>query len=236
MHKDRRTRADVVPIGVGFYTVPEAARLLKIPARNINRWLGGYSHRHKGVNVLIAPLWIPQLPRIDGHIEIGFRDLIELRFIQALIKAGLGLKSIRHCIDDARRCVADDRPFSTRRFQTDGRSIFLDTIRQSGDSELLDLKKNQYVLKQIIERSFKDLDIEDDTVARWRPFHGKETIIVDPARAFGQPIAGEYGVSTIALADAVVAEGSIERVAEIYEVSAAVVRDAVKFEDYLMAA
>jgi hypothetical protein len=33
--------ADIVPIGIGDYTVPEAARLLKVEPRNISRWLGG---------------------------------------------------------------------------------------------------------------------------------------------------------------------------------------------------
>jgi hypothetical protein len=46
----------------------------------------------------------------------------------------------------------------------------------------------------------------------------------------------EYGVPTVVLSDAVKAEGSIDRVAHLFEVPAAVVRDAVKFEEYLLAA
>lgn len=236
MQATPRQKAEVVPLGVGYYTVPEASRLLKIPARNIRRWLGGYSHINKGERVDIPPLWKPQLPQYDDHIELGFRDLIELRFVQKFIDAGLGLKSIRNCLEYAKECVEDDRPFSTRRFQTDGRTIFLDTLRNTGDGELLDLKKHQYVLKQIIERTFKDLDIEHHAVVRWRPFNGKSSIIIDPARAFGQPIAAKAGVPTIALADAVKAEGSEQRVAALYELSEAVVRDAVKFEEFLLAA
>lgn len=106
----------------------------------------------------------------------------------------------------------------------------------SGDSELLDLKKRQYVIKRVIEQSFKDLDIEDNAVARWRPYRGKESIVVDPKRAFGQPIAAQFGVPTVALAEAVEAEGSVERVARIFEVPAAVVRDALHFEETLRAA
>lgn len=223
-------------LGTGFYTVPEASRLLKIPSRNLSRWLGGYSHQKNGEKTQIPPLWTPQLPRLDQYIELGFRDLIELRFIQAFIKAGLGLKTIRHCLEHARECVDDDRPFSTRRFQTDGQTIFLDTLKQSGGEQLLDLKQQQYVLRGLIERTFKDLDIEADTVVRWRPFNGKDSIVVDPARAFGQPITTHDGVPTVALAEAVEAEGSIERAARIYDVNPAVVRDAVKFEEFLKVA
>lgn len=224
---------DMTKIGMGSYTAPEAARLLKTSAVNVRRWLGGYSYRFKGEQHEMPPLWEPQHSDIEDGLEIGFRDLVELRFVKAFLEAGVGLLAIRNCLAYARQCVNDDRPFSTRRFQTDGRTIFLESIEKAEASKLLDLKKQQYVFKQVIERTFKDLDIEDDTVARWRPYQGRQSIVIDPARAFGQPIASEFGVPTIVLSDAVEAEGSVEAVARIYEVSPAVVRDAVSFEEGL---
>jgi len=182
------------------------------------------------------PLWEPQLPKTNGHIELGFRDLIELRFVQAFIEVGLNLLTIRNCLNYARECVDDPHPFSTRRFQTDGRTIFLDSAKKAEDNQLLDLKKRQYVIKRIIERSFKDLDIENEAVSRWRPFRGKSSIVIDPERAFGQPVAAKYGVPTIALSQAVLAEGSVSAVARLYEVSAGVVRDAAAYEKSLLAA
>src|SRR5205823_2922770 len=98
-----------------------------------------------------------------------------------------------------------------------------------------DLKRHQFVIKQVIERSFKDLDIRDETVTRWRPYGGKKSIVVDPARAFGQPIAAASGVPTVVLADAVRAEASIKLVARLYDVPVSVVRDSVKFEESLAA-
>ncbi|QTI79799.1 hypothetical protein IAI58_03080 [Roseomonas marmotae] len=76
----------VVPLGVGFYTVPDAARLLKVPARNINRWLGGYRYGKGEKQKDLPPLWSPQLPQIENHIELGFQDLIELRFVAAFLE------------------------------------------------------------------------------------------------------------------------------------------------------
>jgi len=108
-------------------------------------------------------------------------------------------------------------------------------LRRTGEDELLDLKNRQYVIKKIIDRTFKDLDLSDDIVTRWRPFGGKQSIVIDPERAFGQPITNSYGVPTVVLADAVKAEGSVERVTRLYDVSASAVRDAVKFEKSLAA-
>ena len=221
--------------GVGSYTVQEAARLIRTPAINISRWMKGYSYRRRGEVYTSPPLWQIQWPTSDdGSIEIGFRDLIELRFVKVFTEAGVGLLAIRNCLNFARELVRDDHPFSTRRFRTDGKTIFLESAKHaSDDKEMLDLKRRQHVFGQIIERTFKDLDIEADAVARWRPFNGKDSIVIDPNRSFGQPIAADLGVPTIVLAQAVEAEGSQERVARLFEVSLAAVKDAVRFESTL---
>lgn len=227
--------SDAVPLGIGYYTALEAARLLQVPSRSIVRWLAGYSYKRDGREVHVAPLWNPQLPAGD-HLELGFRDLIELRFVIAFSRAGLGLQTIRSCLQRARDCMSDDRPFSTRRFQTDGRTIFLESLGETEEGSLLDLKQRQFVFRQAVEMTFRDLDVADTTVVGWRPFHGKPSIVIDPQRAFGQPIAASYGVPTATLMQAVEAEGSIERVARLFEVPLPIIRDAVGFEEILAAA
>src|SRR5947209_6675362 len=102
--------SNAAPLGIGYYTVPEAARLLKTPAVNIRRWLGGYKYSKGHDEFVMPPLWTPQLPRHDDHLELGFRDLIELRFVYAFTKANLSLMTIRRCLEFARDCVQDDRP------------------------------------------------------------------------------------------------------------------------------
>lgn len=213
----------------------EAAKLVGTSPASVRRWLAGYSFRHGGEVLRSPPLWEPQLSFPEGRLEIGFRDLIELRFVVAFTAAGLGLKSIRNCLQYARELAANDRPFSTRRFRTDGKTIFLESMDRFGDAEVLDLKRRQHVIKDVIERTFRDLDVDDDAVVRWRPLDGKATIVIDPARSFGKPIAAGFGVPTSVLADAVAAEGSTEHAARLYEVPLPVVRDALRFEERLNA-
>lgn len=221
--------------GIGSYSAAEAARLLETSPRNIRRWMTGYSFSTGGETHSSPPLWEPQLSFPEGKFEIGFRDLIELRFVTAFMAAGLGLKAIRHCLQCAREVVGDDHPFSTRRFRTDGKTIFLESTDRSDHVELLDLKRRQYVIKDVIDRTFRDLDIDHEAVVRWRPLDGRPSIVIDPTRSFGQPIAAESGVPTAVLADAVEAEGSVDRAARLYEVPAPVVRDALRFEQRLRA-
>ncbi len=222
--------------GIGTYTVPEAARLLGIPPVNVRRWIGGYHFKRRDKARQMPPLWRLQYPKFENHIELGFLDLIELKFVREFLKSGLTINVIRFCLEEARKVINDDHPFSTRRFETDGCTIFIEGIRESGEIQLLDLKKRQYTFKSVIQQSFKDLDIEVDTVTSWRPFNGKKSIVIDPNRSFGQPIVAEFGIPTVVLAQAVEVEGSLAAAARLYEVPVRVIKDATAFENKLLLA
>lgn len=223
-------------VGIGIYTVQDAAQLLKAPPRKVRRWMAGYTRSEDGEQRVVPPLWEPDIGLVDDQLELSFRDLIELRFVRAFLDMGIDLRAIRNCMALARECVQSDRPFSTGRFRTDGKTIFLESLEHAEEPALIDLRKKQYVFKSVVEQTFKDLDVEQDVVRRWRPFGGKPSIVVDPSRSFGQPIASVSGVPTVVLADAVEAEGSISRVAAMYEVEVSVVKDALKFHQELAAA
>lgn len=224
-------------LGKGLYTLNEAATLIGGQRRSIRRWMEGYDYkRGHETHHHSEPLWEPDIPEFDDHVELSFRDLIELRFIHAFSQAGIGLKAIRNCLEYARDCVQSDRPFSSGRFRTDGKTIFLESLECATDPKLLDLRQKQYVFKSVVERTFRDLDLEDELVVRWRPYRGKESIVIDPHRSFGQPIASASGVPTVTLADAVEAEGSVARVATLFEVDPSVIKDAVRYEQELRAA
>lgn len=213
--------------GIGIYTVPEAARMISMPPRNLKRWVAGYEHDGKRE----APLWTPQ-HRVeeDEPVVIGFRDLVEARIVNSLRGMKIGLPTIRKCIARARELVGDERPFSTRQFKTDGKSIFLEILRDVGEPELVDLKSLQGVFSRLVAPSLTGLDFGHDAASRWWLLEGKKTIVADPERAFGQPIVAEGGVTTARLAQAVKAEGSVEAAARLFELRPRLVRDALEYE------
>lgn len=225
-----------VALGRGIYSFAEAANLLKLQKRTVTRWLNGYSFRRAGEYRHVDPLWATDFRTDEGRGELSFKDLIELRFVGAFIAQGLSLNVVRRCHDYAKQCLSTDRPFLVGKFKTDGETIFLDGNSALVKSELLDLKRNQYVIREVVQSQFRDLDCENEVVVRWRPFNGKPSIVVDPKRSFGRPVAEATGVPTEALVAAVAAEGSLRVVARQFEVSEAVVRDAIKFHQSLEAA
>lgn len=213
--------------GIGIYTVPEAARMIAMPPRNLRRWVAGYRHHGK----LESPLWLPQHQvEPDEPIVIGFRDLVEARIINSLRGMKIGLPTIRKCIARARDLLEDERPFSTRQFKTDGRSIFLEIMRDVGEPEMIDLKSLQGVFSRMVAPSLTGLDFDEDGASRWWLLEGKRTIVADPERSFGQPIVAEAGVTTSRLAQAYKAEGSVDAVAKLFELRPRLVRDALEYE------
>ncbi len=233
----------VVPLGIGYYTAAEAAALIGASVRSVARWLGGYAYKNaKGERVEGAPLWRPQVPDLGQGLELGFRDLIELRFVLAFVRQKVPLNVVRRCLATAREVVGEERPFATNKFKTDGRRIFLDSFRvetaseMGGNAQLIDLATRQLVFKPVVEQTFKDLDLAEGAVVRWRPHQGKPSIVIDPLRSFGKPVAAESGAPTAALALSVRAEGSVLRTSRLFGVPQSVVKDAVDFERSLMAA
>lgn len=220
-------------IGVGLYTPAEAGRLLRLPASKISRWLRG----HTIGNHHYPALWLPEVNIDDQRMFLGFRDLMEVRVADAFIRAGVSAIRVRHAIEIARNLVGNDHPLATNRFKTDGREIFLQVIEtdESGEQRerLLNLFRKQYEFKGIIEPILKTVDFgEDGAPVLWWPKGRQGQIVLDPRRAFGQPIEASSSVPTATLAAAARHEG-IKGAAHAYEVSEAAVSRALHFEDAL---
>jgi uncharacterized protein (DUF433 family) len=128
-------------------------------------------------------------------------------------------------------------PFSAKRFRTDGKSIFADIVFESGEESLVDLFKNQYGFKRILDPYlYRGLEFSpSDDLLRWWPMGQKRKVVLDPARAFGQPIVSSGYVQTTVLASAYRAEESFERVANWFGTDTRSVRDAVEFEGKIAA-
>lgn len=223
-------------IGIGLYGLSEAARLLGVPQRSVSRWMRGYSYVRRMETRTSRPLWETDMVDVDGDVQLSFRDLVELKLVSLFVRSGIPLTVVRAAYDFANSELGIERPFLTGKFKTNGETIYLEGVERSGESSLLDLRRKQYVFRQVVERQFKELDFLEGRAIRWRPFHGKASIVIDPARSFGVPIAEESGVPVSALVTAVEAEGSIEKAALVFEVRPQVVRDAVKYMEELKAA
>lgn len=217
------------------YQPGEASRLLGVQTAKIKRWLSGYSYRRGDKIVEQAPLWIPEH---TGHDELylGFRDLMEIRFVQSFVRAGLGKNSLRSLLAKARDMVGHDYPLSTRRFQTDGQTLFLEAWgneQGSSTEQTIDVRDGQHAFRSLISPTFKDLDFDEGVVSKWHIAGRRKGISLAPTIAFGQPVIDETGIPTSRLLEAFEAEGDEAAVARQFEIPLAAVRSAITFEQEL---
>lgn len=230
--------------GTGIYTLPEASRLIGVAPQKLNRWLFGYHYPKKsgeeGERAFSAPLWTPQVDSdAFSTAVIGFRDLLEARFVSAFVAHGVPLVVIRRCMAHARDLYHADFPFTSGKFRTDGKTIFAEAVERSiKEDALLDLKTKQFAFKEIINRSLYDgIEYTGNLAAKWYPQGKRSPIVLNPSRQFGAPIVESTGTPTKVLYDSYIAEGqslgAIQRTARSYEVPVKAVESAIGFEESL---
>ncbi|MDR2154902.1 MAG: DUF433 domain-containing protein [Burkholderiaceae bacterium] len=236
-------------LGIGIYSIPEASRLIGVPGQNIRRWLFGYHYRKLPGDATtrtdMAPLWTPELADEDfDENVIGFRDLLELRFVQEFIRHGVSTRVIRRCLENAKTLFGVSHPMTLKRFQTDGKTIYAEALEEEAlENSLVDLKSRQSVFKAIIKPSLYAGIVYDELGAKARKWYpdatgkGRSPVVIDPARQFGAPIIEDTGTPTNVLYSSYVAEGedtgALTITARVYDVSSKLVSAAIRFEQSL---
>lgn len=224
----------IIPFNTGIYTVPEASRLTRVASPRIRRWLKGYKFFSGEREHVSPPVWRGQLQPVDGALALGFLDLMEIRVVDAFLRAGVSWKTLREAERRGSERFRSTHPFCTQRFETDGRSIFVDIGADSDEPILLEIINDQAVFDAITSPFFKDLEFSQDRVLeRWWPLGDHRAVVVDPRRAFGKPIVVDRGVPTAILSSAVRATKSIDEIIFWYDVTKSSVVDAIEFEDSL---
>jgi uncharacterized protein (DUF433 family) len=228
-------------LGTGLYPLHQAARLVGADARNVRRWLAGYSWKYKDGRSSSGPLWNLQYAQDEDLARervLSFRDLLELRTVARFIEQGVPLRVIRATIEAATEYLGQ-YPLQSRRFLTDGKRIFMEAVERAGaDARLLDIRKRQFVLDAVIRPSLiEGIEYGDGGSAqRWFPVPKARVIVLDPRVQFGEPIIANAGVPTDTLYAAFLAEGKDRaRVAKLYQVTPRDVSAAVQFEQRLAA-
>lgn len=217
------------PLLRGFYTVSEAARLLRLRDRqSIYRWLSRDN-----------PVIVRDFEPLDGSQELSFWDLFEVRFVETFRTQGLSLQYLRKVAVKARIELKTDHPFalSDARYMTDRKRIFRVTAEETRE-KTHDMLSGQYEMYEAIERILSKGVVFNPTTLlaeEWVPFAECPNVVINPRYAYGQPVVGKQKVPTAALYRLFRAEGRIDRVASWYGVKPKDAEDAVEFEVKLAA-
>lgn len=225
------SREDFKYVGCGIYTISEAARFTGVSWARVRHWIRGDLRSPHGERAPMPPIVDMKFGKIGGIYSLSFLDLIEILMVEEFRRQGVSVRSIRMAHERAKEVFNCSHPFALRKFWTDGRQILAQIGNQTLDAGLLNLRQNQYELPRVTQMFLRSIDTsETDLSLRWWPMERSKHVVLDPARNFGQPIVTDEGIPTIILANAVRAEGSIERAAEWYKVNPEAVSNAYDFE------
>lgn len=221
------------PLLGGFYTVAQAARLLRVSStQRVYRWL-----RSANGGAVIERDYEP-LTRAQ---EISFWDLIEIRFVEHFRSQGLSLQYLRRVAERARTEFGQKHPFalSVAEYLTNRKKIFIKTAENEQRS-VREFLSDQYEMYETIEAMFaRGISFNPQTLLaeEWRPLDKScPNVIINPRYAYGQPVIGSQHVPTAALYRQWRAEkGDKTRVANWWRVDPEEVDEAIEFETRLAA-
>ncbi len=215
----------------GFYTMREAARLLQMEnARQVRDWLTG--HTHSGAGPIIKRQYEP----IGDIHEVGFLDLMEIRFVHHFRQQKISLQSLRRAAANARKQLQQEHPFATSnvKFMSDRKEIFLHTAKETSDHFLLNLMTNQIEIYEALEQILAKgvtFDPKSAIANRLQPLSDCPNVIIDPRIAFGRPVVAPRFVPTDTLFALWKAEdGNYKAVADWFHISREAAEEAVEFE------
>src|SRR5437660_1399451 len=124
-------------LGIGLYTIPEAARLLGLRTGKLRRWADEYSFRSRGRDGFSGPLFERDQPELVKHKILTFAALIELQMIRLFREEGVSMPTIRAAANRGAELYRTNHPFAAKRFHTDGKRIFAEAEHALGGEPLL---------------------------------------------------------------------------------------------------
>ena len=226
-------------VGMGLYPLPDAARLIGVAPTKLRRWVRDYEYTANDKTYKHHSL----IKRRFGETELTltFLELMELHFIKMFRSKGVSMPTIRKAAEAAAKRFRTDYPFALKRFDTDGRKIFVtlqkETVGKEKGTIVEELGYGQQVFEQIMRPFFKKLEYRGAReVVRYWPLERSGGIVLDPQRKFGRPIDAGTGIPTQALYSAFKADErqNEQAVAKWFDVPLRAVKSAIRFERSLV--
>lgn len=218
-----------------LYTAGEAAAYLRVPRTTLDTWAHGYSRKRQGRRSTKADPIITAFQGGRRAPEIPFIGLAEGMVLAAFRSSGVPMQCIRPAVEVLKSELGLDHALASKSLLTDGAEILYDYATKANEEELRELtvvRTQQRLFVPVIQDYLRRITYASDGWARRLKLPVSKNVIVDPERAFGQPIFAKGAVRVEDVVDRFAAGDSVGDVAYDFGVPVedveAVVRVALK--------
>jgi uncharacterized protein (DUF433 family)/GNAT superfamily N-acetyltransferase len=222
-------------IGVGNYSLRDAAMLLHIPYGKLRRWAAGYWYSATEEDRFSEPVVPGDVDELDERV-LSFYELMELFVIGFFRRQGVSMHVVRAARAEAQILFGTEYPFAMERLNTDGRGIFADLIVDDVPAKRLkvELSKSQVAFAEVVEPFFREnVDYHNGLASTYWPLGRDKPVSLDAQRSYGRPIIPRTGTPTFVLYAMHKAGERHDRIASWYEVSGDELDTAIEYEDSL---
>ena len=208
-----------------IYSYADVDRLVGLHAGTARRWLEGYTRSGRFYDPVLR-----DEPTGDDAVTWG--EMVEARLLAEFRSKEVPVQRLRPAIvrlrgEFGRYPLAHARPF----LDVEGRELVRlvqDDVGLERPLQLVVIRSGQLMLAAATERFNAAVEYDGGVVGRLRPDPRTPDVVMDPARSFGQPAI--RNVRTDALAEDFRAGTTREELADLYDLTAAQVDEAIRFE------
>jgi uncharacterized protein (DUF433 family) len=171
-----------VRFSAGLLGMNDAARYLGIPRQTFHRWARGYEGGGPLLHVLE-----PDRPR---EARITLIAMTEAWVLSALRSAGVRPHRIRPALMRLQQEFGQEYVLVAPELATDGIDVLWDFARTEAGAGLIEGRTGQHVIREIVADYLQYIARADDGYPEYLTLRHCEPskVVLDPRRAFGQPI------------------------------------------------
>ncbi len=213
------------------YTVPEAARYLRMSEATLKSWVAGRNYPVTGGE----KYWAGLIHRPDEQdSRLSFSNLIEAHVLLALRRQfRVKMKQVRIALQYAQEELRIDRVLLSPDLRATRENVFLERL-----DELTNLGQGgQLAMPEILGAYLERIDWSRSggpirVFPMTRPEHlsSPKILAIDPKIAFGRPIVKRTAIKTSVLAERFLAGESIADLAEDYDLEVYEIEEALRYE------
>ena len=211
-----------------LFTLRESAAYLDVPASTLHQWARPSDD----------PGLVTIFPRAGRSATVPFVGFAEAYVLSALRHGGVPMQRIRPAVARLSEEFGLYNDLASQRVYTDGAELIFDYADNSDDDALLTVvRTGQEHFAEVIRGYLRRIEYGGDGwVAQIRlPAYTAANVIVDPERAFGQPLVVHGGARVEDLVDRFRAGDSVADIAEDFAVPQDEVEDVIRVATRLAA-